>query len=910
MIITGPFRAPGAAGGAARPDSVTESAQSSWLLEAKVLAPPLPAWHVSRGSVLRYLDGLLERRLTVLRAPAGFGKTTALAEVVHDRKERGVVAGWISLDADDVPNLFGSYLAYSFERAGLEPGGRGPRGAWAPSDAVRQMGMLARAIGRHEAPCLLVLDEVDNLPPRTVRLVELLILRAPRNLHIALTYRTNPGIELTTFVLDGRAIVLGPEALRFSTADIARLFDESLRQGELAAIEKRTAGWPVALVVHRNARGAQFGSLDADGAHLSEDYIGMRLLRDLSPEERDGLCDLAVFDRVDADLVDEVLGSSDTRLRVDSLSSLDGLLPSVDTQGTVRRLHPLVRDYCLKQLAIRNPDRKRSLHKLIALELARRGQLAPAWRHARAAGGGELVGELIERHGACRLWLREGVTRLIDADRFLTPAIRARYPRLDLLHCVRLCLASKHGEAAARLEAVSERTDGFVRDRDGGDPEALAVDGVFARSAVLRSCQQLRPGDFAPFQAGDPAGVVFDERSRMLACARHALLCVASYERANLDESRRHGLQARKHLAVDMRFGDVFLDVCLGMSAMAQGRVREARERYRRARGAAREFFSTDPCIASSTEVLMIELDLEQNRERAIRQRLLKNLAALRGIWPEIQATAVGMRAELMLGRYDGRAVVGLLSRAVDDARESGALNLPHHMSALLAYFLVELGRSDEAARVWRDERLPCDAAELLDLDRQPWRVMEALACARIRLLGEQAEYDAAGDLAGGLCAVSAERGLTRTLLRGLALSMVVAHRAGQRDRALEHLTAFLRAARGVGYTRPLVRHREVSRAVLERLIATDPGEELRTDAESLLASLGEPDTGDRGFFSEREIEVLAEAAQGRRTREIAARLGITGPGVRYHLKNIYRKAGVGRREDAVRYARSLGVLS
>ena len=839
-----PFRASADAGGALR---VYSSERASSLLEAKVLAPGLPAAHVSRRSLMQHLDGMLQRRLTVLGAPAGFGKTTALAEAVHERRKDGVIVGWMSLDAEDTPGLFGSYLACSLQRAGLELGALGALDVGVSSDeAVHRVGMLAHAIERHEAPCLLVLDEVDNLPSPTVQLVDRLLQPAARNLHVALAFRTDPGIDLSGHIRDGEALVLGAEALRFSTADIDRFFGGALSQKELAAMEERTAGWPVALMVHRNTADPEVGLPSSDAAQLIGDYIAMRLLRDLSPEDRDSLFDLAVFDRIDADLVDEVLGSSDARLRVVSLSPLEGLLPGVGAEETGRRLHPLLRDYCLSRLAARNPDRKRFLHRRIARELVRRGRLAAAWRQAGAAGDSGLLGELIERYGACRLWLREGVTRLVSAGRFLSPRIMERYPRLDLLQCIMLSRSSTHDEAAARFEAVSKRTDGFARDRDGGDPEALAVDAMFTRSAMLRSFRQLQPGDFASWDPaeGDPAAVV-DERVRALACARHTLLCLASYERASFEESRRHGLRAHAYSSEDTRFGEVVVDTCLGMAAMAQGRAKEARTRYRRARRVATGFLSSDPSITASTDVLTIELDLEENRERAGRQGRLTNPAGLQNIWTEIDAVAVGVKAELMLGQYDHDAVVEHLSKAADEARATGVEHLSNHMSALLAYCLVEVGRSAEAGRVWRDEGLPCGAAEVLDLERRPWRVMEALACARIRLLGESSGYDAARELARGLCAVALERGLIRTLLRGLALSMVVAHRARRRDRAVEHLADFLRAGRGVNYTRPLARHRAVSRRVLRRLLATDPDEGLRAQAESMLASLEEPSTGE-----------------------------------------------------------------
>ena len=898
-----PFRAAPDSGGTAPSGGVP-----SWLLRSKVLAPEPPAGYVRRESLMQRLEGLLERRLTVLQAPAGFGKTTALADVARGAREQGLVAGWISLDGDETPNLFGSYLVAAFENAGLDLALLDAHDAWSSWPAVQQMGMLARAIELHAAPCLLVLDEVDRLPRRTVRLLDLLVKRAPDNLHVAMTCRSDPGIELAMQVLNGEAIIVGPHHLRFSKADIAEFFEGGLSRRELAGVEEDTAGWPVALMVHRNLPASESAGRNADAARLTENYIGVCVLRDLSADDRACLLDVAVFDWIEADLVDDVLGSSDARTRVAALRALDGLLLPIGGDRTVRRLHPLLRDYCLDVLSVEDPSRKRSLHRRIALALARQGQLTPAWRHARETGDSRLVGELIERFGVFQLWLREGVTRLISAGRFLTPEIIALYPRLELLQCVILRLSSRFDEANALFEAVARKTDGFTRDRDGEDADALAVDRVFTEGVLVGGADRLPPDELdSRLPAG---GTTADHDEHLVASARHTFFCFVCHERARFDESRRHGVQARAHFAEDGRFGDVFVNVCLGMSAMAQGRVEEATESYSRARQGARKFFSSDPCLTASTDVLAIELDLERNCERAIQKRTLQSMTEVRAVWGEVFAAAIAVSAELMFAQYEREAVIQLLTKTVGEVRATGIESLSQHMSALLAHYLVEMGRVDEADRVWRDQELPCDSRALLDLDRQSWRTMEALSCARVRLLAAQGDYAAAEETASRLCDVASERGLVRTLLRALALWMVVAHGAGQPDRALARLVEFLRLTRDVDYVRPLVRHREVSRTVLRRLLGTGLDEDLGRAAQSMLVQLDDPATVTASVFSAREQEVLAGIRRGLRNKEIATRLGMTDEGVRYHLRNIYRKTGVSKREAAVRYARSLGLLS
>ena len=118
-------------------------------------------------------------------------------------------------------------------------------------------------------------------------------------------------------------------------------------------------------------------------------YIGVRLLRDLSPGDRGNLLDLAVFDCIEADLVDEVLGSSQARVRVTGLQALDGLLLPMDDDDASQRLHPLLREHCLDLLEDEDLPRKCSLHKKLALALYRRGRLAASWRHARRRATGD-----------------------------------------------------------------------------------------------------------------------------------------------------------------------------------------------------------------------------------------------------------------------------------------------------------------------------------------------------------------------------------------------------------------------------------------------------------------------------------------------------------------------------------------
>ena len=564
-------------GNATDPDAAASSSWLSVLLKAKVIAPEPPAGYLRRGVLLARLEGVLERRLTILRAPSGFGKTTVLADIARDMRERGVLVAWISLDADDTPKLFGGYLAAALQRAGLDPPALHSRDAWSSLSTVEQMGLVFSAIELHAAPCLLVLDEIDRLPERTVQLIDLLTKRAPGNLHIAMAYRAEPGFDIAPHVMNGDAIVVGADECRFSRADIAQFFQGELSRRQLAGVEERTAGWPVALLACRATRGFAGTEPDPAMAAVIANYFKVRLLHDLSAEDRAALMDVAVFDGCDAAVIDEVLESIDAHRRVAALPALDGLLQPGDSERNAWYLHPVLKDYCLRQLLVKDPARKRSLHQRIALALVRRGELEPAWRHAGEVGDAALLGKLVEESGVFRLWLREGITRLTSAARFLTPKITASFPRLELLRCLILFLSERPGEANALLTAVIQATDNFSHDPQGGDVRALAVDGAFTHGVLVCAAGRLPPRESElplPTEADDEAD---DESAKTVDIARHTLLCACCHVHGRFDESRQHGMQAQARIGRDARYGarlprHVHRDVRNGSGTIRGGR--------------------------------------------------------------------------------------------------------------------------------------------------------------------------------------------------------------------------------------------------------------------------------------------------------------------------------------------------
>ena len=172
------------------------------LLRRKVTIPDPLVYEVHRAKLV--VTGMTRRRLTVLNAPAGFGKTTLLAECCRSLEEDGVRTAWVSLDECDEPALLDDYIAFSFRSAGLDiadrrvPGDAGG-GPWIGVTSV------ARAVEALDGPFVLALDEVDRpRNPASVALLEFLLTRGPPNLHLAMTCRRLPaGLNVGGVLLQG-----------------------------------------------------------------------------------------------------------------------------------------------------------------------------------------------------------------------------------------------------------------------------------------------------------------------------------------------------------------------------------------------------------------------------------------------------------------------------------------------------------------------------------------------------------------------------------------------------------------------------------------------------------------------------------------------------------------------------------
>ena len=403
----------------ARVPQLAESVIGSALRHKVKLPDPLPDY-VSRPEVEGQCT-LKGERLTVLHAPAGFGKTVLLTRSCRTLRHEGVVVAWLSLDEKDGPVSIVTGLALAFEDAGLEIHSPATRQGGAHSSlpaphvsslSEYRLNVLTQEIARHGTLCVLALDQLDRLhDPAAVATINTLLNCAPPNLNIGMAFRRRPQeLAIATFALEGRSVTVTEEELRFSASDISQFFGQRLSRRELAAVVADSAGWPIAL--HSCCYAARRKGPTAVGEDMVGGWIETQLWRGLSPEDRDFVLDIALLDRLEPDLISEVTGAKNAGRRIGSMDALAGLVFGAHGSNLTMRLHPLIKSHCERRRFAENPERFRALHGRIAEALVRHGRAVEALRHAVEAGDTALLGRIAERTGGVRLWLERGVEAL------------------------------------------------------------------------------------------------------------------------------------------------------------------------------------------------------------------------------------------------------------------------------------------------------------------------------------------------------------------------------------------------------------------------------------------------------------------------------------------------------------------
>jgi LuxR family transcriptional regulator, maltose regulon positive regulatory protein len=225
-----------------------------WLLSSKVSPPRISINANRRERLLATLSENIEKRVILLEAPAGFGKTLLLSQWREGLRTQGSIVAWLSVSQNDQSDILPPYIAFAFHQAGLDTGATGllsPK--YNQGDSSYLLGNLLSLVEQSKKKCVLVFDDFENISADALlEIVQPILSLQANNLQLVFACRKNPGISLSSLAVEGNVLNIGSQQLMFDKKEIDHFFQNSLGNTEIDNIIERTGGWPVALQLIRS----------------------------------------------------------------------------------------------------------------------------------------------------------------------------------------------------------------------------------------------------------------------------------------------------------------------------------------------------------------------------------------------------------------------------------------------------------------------------------------------------------------------------------------------------------------------------------------------------------------------------------------------------------------------------------
>ena len=889
LVVPAPISSPAAAA----------AAGGDPLLQSKFAVPEPPSFLVARPRLTERLARGVREPVTLVVGPAGAGKTQLVASWATAGTP-GYPIGWITLEEEDgQTDAFWAYILEALRRAGvLVPGTLSAPRVAGPADRSFLV-RLAAALAEQPEPVVLVLDGVANLPGQHWATdLEFVLRHAGRMLRLVMVSRWDPPLPLHRYRLAGRLEEVRSEDLAFTadeTAELLSLHQVPLSKGGMAQLMQHTEGWAAGLRLFAMAledagdADTLVATITGNEATIAEYFVD-EVLRIQPGHVRRFLLETSILDTFTPELAEAVTGRTDSRWLLAGLCRQNAFVqPAGDGLGAYR-CHRLFAELLLAQLSREGRDRIPVLHRRAAIWFAGAGQITEAITHAAAAGDWALAASIvIEDHAIGRLLLDGRESRLAEQLAGMPDDLDS--PEAAVVAAA-LALSVRDTTAST---AQLERAEELMMSRPDGYSPALALahlvtDAVLARlrddfdgvqHAVAAAEQML--ADTPPERLerhGEIRALVLairgDVQSRIGSVDAAAVtLTEVVNAAAGTCEGVRIGALA--HLAL--------IEAHRGRLRHAEKLADQATELADRIGGTVSRPVGAELALAW-VAMERYDIDTAGRHLRAADPRRIRPVDGM------VHAAFALVRSRRLQARGELR---GALTALGDAGHVPGGLAAPSWLSRQVtltqARLLVTMSRPDQALDT---------LGKLDEPDADDATVVRAAALAAA---GQAEQAWALVEPVAGAAGVAGPVNLEAWLVLA-----TVAARRGEVDEARGALRQALRAAA------PESQRRAVQQvwSDLRRVLRDD--DELATQYRQLQGAAHATPTAETGVvvfeaLSKREMEVLEGMAAMLPTEEIAATLYVSVNTVKTHVRSILRKLSASRRNEAVRRARSLGLL-
>ncbi|AJY73548.1 LuxR C-terminal-related transcriptional regulator [Paenibacillus beijingensis] len=890
---------------------------SAPILSTKLYIPLSRSKLVPRPRLIERMNEGLQRKLTLVSASAGYGKTTLVSEWLAGCSGP---AAWLSLEeGDNDPARFLTCLIAALQTiaANIGEGVAGLLQSPQPPQTESIIAALLNEITAVPDNFVLVLDDYHVIDAGPIdNAIALLLDRMPPQMHLVIATREDPRLPLARLRVRGQLTEVRAAHLRFTSLEAAeflgRVMGLNLSAENVALLESRTEGWIAglqlaALSMQGHQDPAGFIKSFNGSHHFVLDYLVEEVLQKQSVNIHHFLLYTSILDRLCGPLCDAVLGrrageqlafSSSGQETLEYLEHTNLFIVPLDNERRWYRYHHLFADLLRKRLrrsiASNIGDNERvvaELHIRASIWYEDNGFAIEAFHHAAAAKDIQRTARLLEGEGMPLLF-RGAVAPVMNwLDSLPVEELDAR-PSLWVLYASALLMAGQMTGVEPKLQAAEKALEGAGLDDKIQDlighiaaiRATLAVSKHQAETIIAesrRALEYLRPDNLP---------------------VRTATIWTLGYAYQLQGDRAAAGKAYTEALSISQMIGHVIISI---MAALGLGNIQEAENQLYAAADTYRRVLNLagEPPLPTACEAHlgMARICYEWNDLDAAMQHGLQSIQLAKQLEQTDRVVAGEVfLARLKLARGEVNDAAAILARADHSARRQKFVNQMPYIATAHVLALLHQGNLAAAATLAQKHNLP-------------------ISQARVHL--------AQGDTSAALAVLSALReeaeakGFEDEQLKATVLQAVALHAHGEKFKAVQLLADALTMAEPGGFIRIFVdegipMYRLLGEAAahgrmmnyLGKLLAAFEAEELTSEVKSD-QSVAPPAKPLIEPLSGRELEVLHLIAQGLSNREISERLFIALTTVKGHNRMIFDKLQVGRRTEAVARARKLGLL-
>jgi LuxR family maltose regulon positive regulatory protein len=876
---------------------------------------------VARPRLLAILSELPAKRLGVIKAPAGFGKSSLAAAWAENLEQSGNYVGWLTIDSDDdEATRFLFYVSQALHHACPDVGA-GAIGLILENNLIDPTAILSSLINdlaEIEDDIYLFLEDYHWISASRIhQTVAYFLKHAPSHCHVVLTTRTEPPLPLATLRARNQLIEIDSVALRFDMQETQAFLNNTkpgvLELPDVQLLQRKTEGWPAALRIISSMRPQSGSSLKEYVHNLSGSQRPIaayltEMLDGLPPELVDFMLRTAILDRLSGPLCEAVTGSKSSRTILASLAQRQMLLTPLDNDGVWFRCHALLAEYLRQRLAADRGSEAPGLHRRAALWYASQELWTEAVQHAIAAGDSDLAIGWI-KNCAMALIKRGDLFTLLDWQRQFPDELMRGQCEVRLAIAWGLALALRFDEAlklAKEIESDIAATplpdENLLCECQAIRSVAIALKDDSERALPLAEDCVSRSQD--PWTANVASNVV---RFGHMQAGNLKQFHATPWIPYSVEEDRRNV------------FASVYRRCLQGLADLRQIRLTAAEGHYREGLRIAEQYVGPNSIAAALPASLIARILYEQGKlDEAEALVIDRHSLISSGTMLDCVRSAYFVMARTAAARMNLERAHTLLERAENHGISRDWGRLTAAATAERARLHLNEGRVDEgAACIDRLEQLSrkYPAPTLCAWSEIQWDYKLAHA----HLLAQRERPEEAMSLLRELQreteAADHRYFLIRVEIRLSALQL----RAGKTLEATNRFRRILTACAGGGLYRIILDEKPL---ISDLLRATQESGNLKPDlvpyVDRLMVDLqrggqdrSAPAASARilSALSPRETGILTLIAEGLSNKEIARSLDIGPETVKSHLKSVFTKLGVEKRAQAVSRAQTLGLV-